>query len=88
MPMSLRLNLQGRDSILAAPMALDLARWAAALQFAGIAGPIPDLGFYFKKPVGDNPPLTFEDQLSALERLETWIESRINEKSHSDVSYR
>ena len=78
MPMSLRLNLQGRDSILAAPMALDLARWAAALQFAGFAGPVPDLGFYFKKPVGDRAPRSFEDQLMALNRLEARIESRIN----------
>lgn len=82
MPMSLRLNLQGRDSILAAPMALDLARWAAALQTAGFAGPVADLGFYFKKPVGDNASLTFEDQLAALNRLESRIESRINEQSH------
>ena len=84
MPMSLRLNLQGRDSILAAPMALDLARWAVALQIAGFAGPVPDLGFYFKKPVGDSAPLTFEDQLAALERLESRIESRIAEKSRGD----
>ncbi len=74
MPMSLRLNLQGRDSILAAPMALDLARWAAALAFTGIGGPAADLGFYFKKPVGDHPPLTFADQLAALDRLEARIE--------------
>ena len=80
MPMSLRLNLQGRDSILAAPMALDLARWAAALQDAGIAGPIADLGFYFKKPVGENAPVTFESQLAALQRLESRINTRICEK--------
>jgi myo-inositol-1-phosphate synthase len=79
MPMSLRLNLQGRDSILAAPMALDLARWAAALQIAGFAGPVPELGFYFKKPVGDIAPLTFEDQLAALGNLESRIASRMNE---------
>ena len=79
LPMSLRLNLQGRDSILAAPMALDLARWAAALQTAGIGGPVPDLGFYFKKPVGDNAPLTFEEQLTALNNLESRIEVRVNE---------
>lgn len=79
MPMSLRINLQGRDSILAAPMALDLARWAAALQAVGIAGPVADLGFYFKKPVGDDAPLTFEDQLVALERLESKIKARIRE---------
>jgi myo-inositol-1-phosphate synthase len=81
MPMSLRLNLQGRDSILAAPMVLDLARWTAALQATGLSGPVPDLGFYFKKPVGDDAPLTFEDQLNALERLESRIESRMAEIS-------
>jgi len=78
LPMSLRLNLQGRDSILAAPMALDLARWAAALQTAGIGGPVPGLGFYFKKPVGDNAPRTFEEQLTALNNLESRIEAHVN----------
>ena len=82
MPMSLRLNLQGRDSILAAPMALDLARWAAALQTAGIGGPVAKLGFYFKKPVGREAPLTFEEQLAALEALEARIENRISD--HDD----
>ena len=84
MPMSMRLNLQGRDSILAAPMALDLARWAAALQTAGFAGPVADLGFYFKKPVGEDPPLTFEDQLTALKNLESRITSATNEQSFGD----
>ncbi len=77
MPMSLRLNLQGRDSILAAPMALDMARWAAALHTAGIAGFVPELGFFFKKPVGKRAPLTFADQLTALDRLESRINERI-----------
>jgi myo-inositol-1-phosphate synthase len=76
LPMSLRLNLQGRDSILAAPMVLDLARWTAALKKANIGGPIADLGFFFKKPVGPEPPLTFQDQLAALERLEKKITER------------
>jgi len=79
MSMSLRLNLQGRDSILAAPMVLDLARWVAALQMAGIAGPMPDLGFFFKKAVGSGAPLTFQDQLAALSRLESSIQSRMGE---------
>jgi myo-inositol-1-phosphate synthase len=78
MPMSLRLNLQGRDSILAAPLALDLARWVAALQTAGISGPVPKLGFYFKKPVGVDAPLTFEQQLAALATLEARIEAKID----------
>jgi myo-inositol-1-phosphate synthase len=70
LPMSLRMNLQGRDSILAAPLVLDLARWMAALQLAGRSGPVAELGFYFKKPVGPNPPVTFQAQLACLEQLE------------------
>lgn len=78
LPMSLRLNLQGRDSILAAPMVIDLARWAAALHAAGVGGPIADLGFFFKKPIGPNPPLTFQDQLAALHRLEQRLTAKMD----------
>jgi myo-inositol-1-phosphate synthase len=77
LPMSIRLNLLGRDSILAAPLALDLARWAAALQVAGRSGPVPELGFYFKNTVGASPPLTFQDQITALTRLERECEEKI-----------
>jgi myo-inositol-1-phosphate synthase len=69
LPMSLRIDLQGRDSILAAPLVLDLARWMTALQGAGRRGAVPELGFYFKKAVGPCPPLTFAEQLTALDRL-------------------
>jgi myo-inositol-1-phosphate synthase len=68
--MSIRVNLQGRDSILAAPMVLDLARWMAALSISGRKGPIPELGFYFKKPMGTRPPVTFQEQLNCLQTLE------------------
>ena len=71
LPMSIRLNFQCRDSILAAPLAIDMARWVAALTLAGRKGPVPELGFYFKKPVGDNPPITFQEQLLALEKTRT-----------------
>ncbi len=70
MPMSLRLNLQGRDSILAAPMILDLARWTAAAHKAGLKGLIPELAFFYKRPLGDDPPLTFQDQMVGLQQLE------------------
>jgi myo-inositol-1-phosphate synthase len=69
LPMSIRLNLQGRDSILAAPLVLDLARWMAALKMAGRSGTIPELAFYFKKPVGENPPRSFQDQIFSLQTL-------------------
>jgi len=68
--MSLRLNLQGRDSILAVPMVLDLARWVAALGRKGMAGPISELAFYFKAGIDKSIPHTFEDQLAALDKLE------------------
>ena len=77
LPMSLRVNLLGRDSILAAPLVLDLARWAAALQMAGRCGPVPELGFYFKKTVGESPPLTFQDQVTSLARLERECHDKI-----------
>jgi myo-inositol-1-phosphate synthase len=69
LPMSIRVNLQGRDSILAAPMALDLARWVVLLQAAGRGGAVPELGFYFKKPEGEQPATTYEDQLRDLKSL-------------------
>jgi myo-inositol-1-phosphate synthase len=77
MPMSIRLNLQGRDSILAAPLVIDLARWAAVLKLAGRSGMIPELAFYFKKPTGENAPLTFQDQIRTLQKLEAVCEARL-----------
>ncbi len=69
LPMSLRINLLARDSILAAPLVIDLARWMSSLQAAGRRGLVPELGFYFKKPLGSNPPLSFQDQLFQLSQL-------------------
>jgi myo-inositol-1-phosphate synthase len=77
LPMSLRLNLLARDSILAAPLVLDLARWAATLQMAGLSGPIPELAFYFKKAVGDSPPLTYQDQITSLALLSNACQEKI-----------
>jgi myo-inositol-1-phosphate synthase len=78
LPMSIRLNLQGRDSILAAPMVLDLSRWMAALQLAGHSGPVPELGFYFKKPVGPQAPRTFQEQLNSMDLLERHCEEKMS----------
>ena len=77
LPMSIRLNFQARDSVLATPMVLDLARWMVAVQMAGRSGPIPELGFYYKKPVGDNPPLTFQDQMDKLQELELAVNEKV-----------
>ena len=77
LPMSIRVNLQGRDSILAAPMALDLARWVLLLQAAGRGGAVPELGFFFKKPEGETPATTYEDQLRALKKLEAFCREKL-----------
>jgi len=77
LPMSIRMNLQGRDSVLAAPLVLDLARWMMVLQMAGRSGPVPELAFYYKQPVGHEPPLTFQDQVAVLRELELWCHERI-----------
>jgi len=77
LPMSLRIDLQGRDSILAAPMVIDLARWLFMLQMIGRKGLIPELAFFFKNPLGENAPRTFQDQLAAIDNLEAKIISKL-----------
>ncbi|MGW4031435.1 inositol-3-phosphate synthase [Streptomyces sp. NPDC004838] len=55
---------QGCDSALAAPLVLDLARLVARAHEAGFAGPLPELGFYFKDP--DAGPAELSEQYGAL----------------------
>jgi myo-inositol-1-phosphate synthase len=53
--MNLQFTWQGCDSALAAPLVLDLARFLARAHANGVSGPVPELGFFFKDPVGDGP---------------------------------
>jgi myo-inositol-1-phosphate synthase len=80
LPMSIRINFQCRDSILAAPMVIDLARWMAILGMGKRKGLVPELGFYFKKPMGHNPPVTFAEQIFELEKLEQECGGVINDE--------
>jgi myo-inositol-1-phosphate synthase len=50
-PMSIKINFQCRDSILAAPLVLDLALLGDLAQRAGEKGPQEWLSFFFKSPV-------------------------------------
>ncbi|WP_377267182.1 inositol-3-phosphate synthase [Peterkaempfera sp. SMS 1(5)a] len=54
--LGVRMNLQftwaGCDSALAAPLVLDLARLAARAHQCGRRGPLSELAFFFKDPVG------------------------------------
>jgi myo-inositol-1-phosphate synthase len=51
--MRLEFTWHGCDSALAAPLVLDLARITAAAHAAGRTGPLTDLAFFFKDPLGD-----------------------------------
>lgn len=83
MPMSLRMNMQLRDSILAAPMVIDLAVWMTALQSVGRAGLVPELGFYFKKAIGSDPPISFQDQVDALHTLEKLCRNGLENRKYT-----
>jgi myo-inositol-1-phosphate synthase len=50
--MTLQLTWEGCDSALAAPLVLDLARLVSAAHAAGRTGPLTELAFFFKDPVG------------------------------------
>ena len=63
--MVLQTTWQGCDSALAAPLVLDLARLLAGAHAAGLTGPLAELGFYFKDPVGEGPTALGE-QYAAL----------------------
>ncbi|GGM65001.1 inositol-3-phosphate synthase [Dactylosporangium sucinum] len=52
-PMRMEFTWHGCDSALAAPLVLDLARLAAAAHRAGRSGPLTELAFFFKDPLGD-----------------------------------
>jgi myo-inositol-1-phosphate synthase len=53
--MRVEFTWHGCDSALAAPLVLDLARLTAAASASGRSGPLPELGFFFKDPLGDGP---------------------------------
>lgn len=50
--MTLQFTWEGCDSALAAPLVLDLVRLVSAAHAAGLSGPLPELAFFFKDPVG------------------------------------
>ncbi|NOW00653.1 inositol-3-phosphate synthase [Isoptericola chiayiensis] len=50
--MRMQVTWEGCDSALAAPLVLDLARLVARAHEAGLCGPLAELGFFFKEPLG------------------------------------
>ncbi|MFI9438019.1 inositol-3-phosphate synthase [Streptosporangium sp. NPDC052375] len=54
-PMRMEFTWHGCDSALAAPLVLDLARLTAAAHRSGRVGPLTELAFFFKDPLGPQP---------------------------------
>ncbi len=69
--MSIKIDFLCRDSILAAPLMLDLAYFMDLAKRAGLAGPQDWLGFYFKSPMtstGQPPEHELAVQVAVLRR--------------------
>jgi myo-inositol-1-phosphate synthase len=77
-PMQIKVNFQCRDSILAAPIVLDLALLADLAQRAGERGPQEWLSFFFKSPVTAPGRAAvhdlFRQQAALYARLGGWAE--------------
>ena len=65
-PMTLQLTWQGCDSLLAAPLVLDLVRFTLAARQRGETGALALLSCFFKSPLGTENQAFF-DQLRSLE---------------------
>ena len=80
-PMQVKINLLARDSILAAPLVLDLALFLDLAQRARLDGGVQDwLSFYFKSPMtgsGGVPEHDLFRQLSHLEDTLRTIRGRL-----------
>ncbi|HEX9049831.1 MAG TPA: inositol-3-phosphate synthase [Anaeromyxobacter sp.] len=88
-PMQIKVNFQCRDSILAAPLVLDLALLGDLAQRAGEKGPQEWLSFFFKSPVTapGRPPVhdLFQQQANLHAQLRRYAADAAALKSQSAV---
>ena len=70
-PMTLQFTWQGCDSLLAAPLVLDLVRFTERAKRAGATGMLTFLASFFKSPLGSNENEFFRQ----FEALESWAQS-------------
>ena len=77
-PMQMKINWLGSDSILAAPLAADLVRWALYFHRRGDRGIIPSLASYFKTPLGG----TTHDFFAQVEQLRAEIKGHLSSTEH------
>jgi myo-inositol-1-phosphate synthase len=67
--MTLQFTWQGCDSILAAPLVIDLVRLVERARRAGETGAIEPLACFFKSPIG----VTEQDFAKQVAMLDTWV---------------
>lgn len=72
-PMQLKVNLLGGDSVLAAPLAIDAARLLDRAARARAIGPQEQLSLFFKHPIVDGVPE--HDLFRQRSLLERWVEA-------------
>lgn len=77
--MQLKVNWLGRDSILAAPMAIDLIRIMAVLDESPLSGPVEELAFFFKSPLTRSSRAVIHD---AADQFHLLISLLTSLKSH------
>jgi myo-inositol-1-phosphate synthase len=73
-PMAMQFTWQGCDSLLAAPLVLDLVRLVELSQRRGETGVLSHLGSFFKQPLG----LTDASFPRQVELLERWAASHLS----------
>ncbi|MFM7183854.1 MAG: inositol-3-phosphate synthase [Planctomycetota bacterium] len=79
-PMTLQFTWQGCDSILAAPLVLDLVRLVDRARMAGERGVLPWLACFFKSPL-DVAEQSFAAQVTMLRE---WLERRVGDRDATE----
>lgn len=74
-PMQMKINWLGSDSILAAPLAADLIRWMVFYHQHGVSGVVNTLSSYFKSPLESNT----HDVFAQVNFLRMDVQGRLKE---------
>jgi len=88
-PMQIKVDFQCRDSILAAPLVLDLALFADLAQRAGMSGILEWLSFYFKSPMHKESLYPEHDLFIQLMKLKNTLRYLMEEEqiTHFGLDY-
>jgi myo-inositol-1-phosphate synthase len=88
-PMQIKINFLCRDSILAAPVMLDLVLFADLAQRAGMYGILEWLSFYFKSPVVKEGLYPENDLFVQRSKLQNTLRYLMNEEliHHTGLDY-